>query len=121
MNGKMIDLRSDTVTLPKPEMLQAIMEAHLGDDIMGEDLTVQELERRAAELLGMEAGMLTVSGTMANQIAIMTLANRGEEVILGEDSHIYNLERAAMAALSQVQARPIPVKGGHFDPKLLMM
>ena len=119
MTKKILDLRSDTVTLPKPGMLEAIINASLGDDVMGEDETVIELERRVAELLGMEEAMLAISGTMANQVAIMTFANRGEEVIVGEDSHIYNLERAAIAAISQVQARPIQVKHGYFDPEVI--
>lgn len=114
-----IDLRSDTVTLPKSEMIEAISNAALGDDIMGEDLTVHELERKAADFLGMEDAMLVLSGTMANQIAIMGYCSRGEEVILGAESHIYNLECAAMAAVAQVQGRPIPVPNGYFDPAVV--
>ncbi|WP_339254339.1 GntG family PLP-dependent aldolase [Sporosarcina sp. FSL W8-0480] len=114
-----IDLRSDTVTLPKPQMIEAIANATLGDDIMGEDSTVNELERKAADLLGMEDAMLALSGTMANQIAIMGYSTRGQEIILGNESHIYNLEGAALSALSQVQARPIHVENGYFDPELI--
>lgn len=119
MNRTFIDLRSDTVTLPKPEMMAAIANAQLGDDILGEDPTVKELERKAAELLGMEDAMLVLSGTMANQVALMTYAHRGQEVILGKDSHIFNLEGAAMAAVAQVQARPIDVFGGYYDPEVI--
>ncbi|RNF39466.1 threonine aldolase family protein [Planococcus salinus] len=116
MRERNIDLRSDTVTLPKPEMIEAIAKASLGDDIMKEDATVNELEKKAAELLGMEDAILTISGTMANQAAIMSFVQRGQEVIVGDQSHIYNLEGAAMAAIAQVQARPVTVMEGYFDP-----
>ncbi|WP_019415800.1 GntG family PLP-dependent aldolase [Paenisporosarcina sp. TG20] len=112
-----IDLRSDTVTLPNPQMMEAIANASLGDDIMGEDATVNELQRRASELLGMEEALLVISGTMANQVAIMGLAQRGQEIIVGLDSHIFNLEGAAMAAVAQVQARPINVQNGYYNPE----
>lgn len=119
MIGDYIDLRSDTVTLPKIEMIEAIANATLGDDIMGEDVTVHELERISADLLGMEDAILVLSGTMANQIAMMGYSSRGEEVILGAESHIYNLEGAAMAAVAQVQGRPIHVPNGYFDPEVV--
>lgn len=119
MTLKEIDLRSDTVTLPKLEMIEAIANATLGDDIMGEDMTVNELERKAANLLGMEDAMLVLSGTMANQIAIMGFSTRGQEIILGSESHIYNLEGAAISALAQVQGRPIQVPNGYFNPELV--
>lgn len=112
---KQIDLRSDTVTLPKKEMLEAILNAPLGDDIMGEDPTVNELEKRTAKLLGMEDALLLTSGTMANQVAIMTFCHRGEEVIMGEDSHIFTLEGAATSAVAQVQIRPMAVSKGVYD------
>ncbi|WP_224076111.1 threonine aldolase family protein [Planococcus chinensis] len=114
-----LDLRSDTVTLPKAEMMDAIANASLGDDIMGEDATVNELQRKAADLLGMEDALLVTSGTMANQIAIMNFAQRGQEVIVGNESHILNLEGAALAAVAQVQARPMTVKNGYFDPEIV--
>ena len=111
---KILDLRSDTVTIPCEEMRQAMRDALVGDDIMREDPTVHELESLAAQILGYESAMLVVSGTMANQVAVMTFAQRGEEVIVGDKSHIYNLEVAALAALSQVQARPISVVDGEY-------
>jgi threonine aldolase len=111
-----LDLRSDTVSLPTDEMLRSIYSAKLGDDILGEDPTVKELEELGSNIFGKEAAMLTVSGTMSNQIAVMILTQRGQEVILGKESHMYNLENAALAALSQVQARPIPSETGYFDP-----
>ncbi|MGM0904137.1 MAG: threonine aldolase family protein [Bacillota bacterium] len=119
MSQGFIDLRSDTVTLPKKEMLESIAQASLGDDILGEDGTVQELERKAAHIFGMEDALLVLSGTMANQVALMTYAQRGQEIILGRDSHIYNLEGAAMAAVAQVQARPVEVRNGYFDPEVI--
>lgn len=115
MRNEVIDLRSDTVTLPTKEMMDAIALAKLGDDIQGDDPTVKELEQIAASILGMEDALLVLSGTMANQIAVMVLTNRGEEIIVGEDSHLFNLEVAGLAVLSQVQARPLAVKDGHYS------
>ena len=112
--SKILDLRSDTVTRPCKKMRQAMYDALVGDDIMREDPTVFELESLAAQMLGYEAAMLVVSGTMANQIAVMTFTQRGEEVIVGDKSHIYNLEVAALATLSQVQARPVEVVDGEY-------
>lgn len=119
MTKAYIDLRSDTVTLPKKEMIDAIVHARLGDDILGEDETVRELERKAADIFGMEDALLVMSGTMANQVAMMTFAQRGQEIILGKDSHIFNLEGAAMAAVAQVQPRPVEVHNGYFDPEVI--
>lgn len=115
----MIDLRSDTVTIPKQEMLNAILSAELGDDILAEDPTVNELEEKIANLLGMEDALLVASGTMANQIAIMTFCQRGEEIIMGEDSHIYLLEGAATSVVSQVQIKTVPVNNGIYDTETL--
>src|SRR5690625_3266300 len=111
----MIDLRSDTITLPKKEMLEAILEAPLGDDILGEDPTVNELERRTAEMFGMEDALLLTSGTMANQVAIMNYCNRGEEVIMSKHSHIFTLEGWATSAVAQVQIQPMEVQDGVYD------
>ena len=85
----LIDLRSDTVTLPTEQMLDAIRKAELGDDVYGEDPTVNRLEEMAAELTGKEAGLLVVSGTMANLVSLMSNAKRGELVILESESHMY--------------------------------
>lgn len=103
----MIDLRSDTVTKPTTAMLEAMMYAEVGDDILREDVSIQELEQLAAAITGKEAGLFTVSGTMSNQIAVMAFTQRGDEIIAGAESHIYNLEVAGLAALSQVQVKPI--------------
>lgn len=112
---KIIDLRSDTVTQPTKAMREAMYNATVGDDIMGEDPTVRELELLSANMLGKEDGLFVSSGTMANQLAVMTFTNRGEEVILGDTSHIFNLEVGGLAALSQVQTRSMPVPDGVYD------
>src|SRR5439155_1625251 len=84
---KIIDLRSDTVTLPSPEMRRAMANAELGDDVFGEDPTVNRLQAMAAQLLGKEAALLTTSGTQSNLTAMLTHCSRGEEVIVGDESH----------------------------------
>ncbi|EGO64202.1 threonine aldolase family protein [Acetonema longum] len=109
------DFRSDTVTQATPAMRRAMMEAEVGDDILGEDPTVKKLENMAASLFQKEAALLTVSGTMANQIAIMTATRPGEEILLGEESHMYNLEVGGIAALSGVQARALKSSCGKFE------
>ncbi|HPX67777.1 MAG TPA: GntG family PLP-dependent aldolase [Bacillota bacterium] len=114
-----IDLRSDTVTQPTQEMRDAIYNAIVGDDILGEDPTVKELEELAAKMFNKEEGLFVSSGTMANQLAVMTFTNRGEEVIVGDTSHIYNLEVGGLSALSQVQTRPIHVPDGIYDIDIL--
>ena len=111
------DFRSDTVTLPTPKMRQAMADAEVGDDILGEDPTVQRLESVSARLLGKEAGLFVLSGTMGNQVAIQTLTERGDEILVGADSHIFNLEVGGLAALSGVQTRILTSQGGRFDPR----
>ncbi len=93
----MIDLRSDTVTKPTSEMMEAMMKAKVGDDVFGEDPTVNELEAIAAELFGMEAGLFCPSGTMTNQIAIKVYTQPGDEVICDKLSHIYQYEGGGIA------------------------
>lgn len=112
-----IDLRSDTVTKPTPEMREAMAKAEVGDDVYGEDPTVNELEQLAAEIVGKEAALFVTSGTMGNQVAIMTHTMRGDEVILEAESHIYYYEVGAMAVLSGVQARPVRGHLGAMDPE----
>src|SRR6266508_1705856 len=94
-----IDLRSDTVTLPSPEMRQAMANAELGDDVFGEDPTVNRLQEMAAEMLGKEAGLLVTSGTQGNLTAMLTHCRRGEEVILGNLSHSFLFELGGASAL----------------------
>jgi threonine aldolase len=113
---KALDFRSDTVTQPTDEMRTAMATAVVGDDILGEDPTVQRLEAMSAEMFGKEAGLFVISGTMANQVSIMALTQLGDEIILGEDTHMYNLEVSGLAALSGVQPRPIPAEQGRFHP-----
>jgi threonine aldolase len=101
----MIDLRSDTVTKPSAGMRQAIASAEVGDDTLDGDPTMERLEARTAELLGVESALFFPSGTMANQAAIWTLTRPGTEMYVHEDSHIANSELAGAAALAGVQAR----------------
>jgi threonine aldolase len=109
------DFRSDTVTQPTDQMREAMMKAEVGDDILGEDPTVKRLEEMGAGLFGKEAALFVISGTMANQVAMMTLTQKGDEVLVGEESHIYNLEVGGLAAVSGVQARPLKSKAGRFS------
>ncbi len=107
-----IDLRSDTVTKPTEEMRKAMYSAEVGDDGYGEDPTVNLLEEKAAEILGKEAGLFVVSGTMGNQVALLTWTRSGDEVILESESHIYYYEAGGMAANSGVQPFLIDGKDG---------
>ena len=113
---KLLDFRSDTVTQPTEEMRAAMASAVVGDDILGEDPTVQRLESMCAAMFGKEAGLFVISGTMANQVSVMALTQLGDEIIVGEDTHIYNLEVGGLAALSGVQPRPIRAEQGRFSP-----
>ncbi|HEY3368051.1 MAG TPA: low-specificity L-threonine aldolase [Symbiobacteriaceae bacterium] len=113
---KIIDLRSDTVTVPTPEMRLAMFEAEVGDDVYGEDPTVNRLEVEAAALLGKEAALFVPTGTQGNQVAILSHTNRGEEVVMEADSHIFFYEVAGIAALSACQTRPVPGVRGVMDP-----
>jgi threonine aldolase len=105
---KTIDLRSDTVTHPTPAMREAMYRAEVGDDVYGEDPTVNRLERTAAEWLGKEAALFVVSGTMGNLAALLTHCGRGDEAILGDRSHTYRFEQGGMAALGGIAPWPIP-------------
>ena len=107
-----IDLRSDTVTKPSPEMRRAMFEAEVGDDVYGEDPTINRLERRAAEIFGREAALFVPSGTMGNQIAIKLHTTHGQEVICEERSHVFNYEMAMMAHFSGVVPRTIWAEDG---------
>ena len=107
-----IDLRSDTVTKPTPEMRQAMSEAPVGDDVYGEDPTVNRLQKMAADLLGFEEGLFVPSGTMGNQTAVNVHTEPGNEVILEEKCHIFNYEMATMASFSGVMPRTITTSDG---------
>jgi threonine aldolase len=113
---ELIDLRSDTVTKPGPEMRRAMAEAEVGDDVFGEDPTVHRLEEEAAAAVGMEASLFVPSGTMGNQIALHLHGRPGGEVICDAMSHIVNYEMGAMAALSGLLPRTLSSPGGLLDP-----
>lgn len=114
MGIKPVDLRSDTITRPTQAMRKAMAEAEVGDDVLGDDPTVKELERRTAELLGKEAALFVPSGTMANQVAIRCHTQPGDEILLDAYSHIYWYEGGAPAALSGVNCRVLPGLNGIF-------
>ncbi|MCP5120807.1 MAG: low specificity L-threonine aldolase, partial [bacterium] len=107
-----IDLRSDTVTRPTPAMRQAMAEAVVGDDVYGEDPTVNRLEQRAAEIFGKEAGLFVPTGTMGNNIAVKVHTTHGQEVICEARSHLLNFELAMMAWFAGCVARPVAVPDG---------
>ena len=107
-----IDLRSDTVTQPTPKMRRAMMDAHVGDDVYGQDPTVNRLQEMLAERTGFEAGLLMPSGTMSNQIAIAVHTKRGQEVIAPEGAHVYEYELGAMAVISGALPRLVPAPLG---------
>ncbi|HPW18768.1 MAG TPA: GntG family PLP-dependent aldolase [Candidatus Aminicenantes bacterium] len=111
------DFRSDTVTRPTEKMRRAMAEAAVGDDVLGDDPTVQELERRSAEAMGKEAALFCPSGTMANSIAVKMWTGALEEVIVEERSHIYNMESTHMTFISGVTPRPVRSARGAMDPK----
>src|SRR3990170_518931 len=111
-----VDFRSDTVTLPTEEMLEAIRHAKLGDDVYGEDPTVNELERLAAERMGKDSAVLVASGTMANLVSLMSNTRRGELVILESESHMYWYEVGGVSAVAGLLPWPVKSKLGAFDP-----
>jgi threonine aldolase len=104
---KIIDLRSDTVTVPTDEMRRAMYEAEVGDDVYGEDPTINLLEERSAALLGKEAGLFTPSGTMSNLIAVLTHTRAGDEIILGSEAHILWYEVGGASALGGANLRTV--------------
>jgi len=116
---KFIDLRSDTVTLPTKQMLDSISKAKLGDDVFGEDPTVNELQCLAAERFGAETSLLVPSGTMANLAAIMTHCRHGDEVILEQDAHVYYYEVGGLCAIAGTVPRWIKGDIGVFTAEQL--
>lgn len=112
-----IDLRSDTVTQPTKEMRRAMMAAPLGDDVFGDDPTVNKLEEVAASRLGKEASVFLPTGTMGNLVGIAVNARLGEEVIADADSHVFLYEGAGAAAIAGVQVRPVPTEAGIMTPE----
>ena len=112
-----VDLRSDTLTLPTPEMREAMARAEVGDDVWGEDPTVQRLEALAAARLGKEAGLFVASGTMGNLVSVVAHTQAGQEVVLDLDSHIYNYEVAGGTIVGHVQMRPVKTERGFLTPE----
>ncbi len=108
---KVIDLRSDTVTKPSTGMRQAMVEAEVGDDVYGDDPTVNKLESLTADLLGFEAALFTASGTQANLVGILSHCGRGDEYIVGQQAHTYKYEAGGAAVFGSIQPQPI-----EFEP-----
>lgn len=105
-----IDLRSDTVSWPTPAMREAMANAAVGDDVFGDDPTVNQLQAEAAAMLGKEAGLFVASGTMGNLTAVLAHCQRGDEMILGDKAHIFRYEAGGSAALAGVHAHTVPVQ-----------
>jgi len=113
-----IDLRSDTVTHPTPEMRSAMSEAEVGDDVFGEDPTVNKLEATAAQLFGKEAAVFVASGTMANLVSVLTHCQRGDEAIIGSEAHVFYNEAGGVSALGGVHVRIVRNDSrGMMDPE----
>jgi threonine aldolase len=104
---KVIDLRSDTVTRPTPAMLDAMQRAEVGDDVYGDDPTVNKLQRRAADMLGFEAALFFPTGTQSNLCALMAHCERGEEYLVGQNAHTYRMEGGGAAVLGGIQPQPL--------------
>ena len=102
---RIVDLRSDTLTKPTPAMRRAMAEAEVGDDVFGEDPTINRLEEMAAERLGKEAALFVASGTMGNLVSLLAHCNRGDEIILGDNSHTFYSEQGGSAALAGMHPR----------------
>ena len=103
-----IDLRSDTVTLPSPEMKNFMFEAPLGDDVYGEDPSINELEEKAKNIFGKDAALFVPSGTMANLISVLAHCERGHEIILGDKSHIFKYEAGGTSVLGGLHSHQLP-------------
>lgn len=108
--NNIIDLRSDTVTVPTLEMRDAMAQAEVGDDVLGEDPSINQLQDMAAALLGKEAGLFVTSGTMGNLIALLTHCARGDEIIIGDTSHIFVNEAGSSASVGGIHTRTIPTQ-----------
>ena len=119
MSARPVDLRSDTVTRPTPAMRRAIAEAEVGDDVLGDDPTVQRLERTIADRLGKEAALFFPSGVMANQTAVMVLSRPGTEVVIEADGHVLNYENGAAARWSGIQLRPVAAPQNRMSAELV--
>jgi threonine aldolase len=120
---KTIDLRSDTITLPTDEMIEAIVNAHkqhrFGDDVVGEDEVVNELQEKAANILGKESALLVTSGTQGNVISLLSQTSRGDEVVVEEMSHTFLFEAGSMSSLGGLFPKPVKGIRGYILPKTL--
>ncbi|MGK7396538.1 MAG: threonine aldolase family protein [Candidatus Cyclobacteriaceae bacterium M3_2C_046] len=116
----MIDLRSDTITRPTPAMLEAMMQAQVGDDVFEEDPTIRRLEQKLARMFGKEAALYCPSGTMTNQIAIRILTQPQDEVICDKRSHIYNYEGGGIAYNSLISAKLLDGDRGRINPEMVV-
>ena len=114
--ARIVDLRSDTVTKPTDEMRQAMRDAEVGDDARGDDPTVKRLEDLAAHMTGQEAGLFVASGTMGNLVCVLTHASRGDEMIVGRDSHMFRNESGAVSALGGIHVNTISDEEGYLAP-----
>lgn len=119
MDKKIIDLRSDTVTRPSPEMIKAMAEAEVGDDVYGEDPTVNRLQEMAAELFHRDSALFMPTGSMGNQVAVKIHTSPGREIITEARGHIFNYEMAAAAAISGCLIRPVEAPGGIMSWELI--
>ncbi|KXH74963.1 MAG: hypothetical protein AM326_09380 [Candidatus Thorarchaeota archaeon SMTZ-45] len=120
---KIIDLRSDTITQPTDEMIEAIVNAHkegrFGDDVIGEDEVVNELQEKASKILGKEAALLVTSGTQGNLISLFAQTKRGDEVVVEERSHTFMFEGGSMASIGGLYPKPVKGERGYILPKTL--
>ena len=114
-----VDLRSDTVTLPTAAMRKAMSDAELGDDVYGEDPTINRLQEKAAGLMGKEDALFFPTGSMANLAALLSLASPGSEVIVEASSHIYNYELASMAVVGGLLPRVVAGNNGKMPPDVI--
>jgi len=114
---KNLDFRSDTVTKPTPEMREAAYKARVGDDVYGDDPSVNELEATACEIFDKEAALFVTSGTMGNAVSLLAHTHRGDEIILEQRSHIYLNEVGGLAVMGQLMARPIYGEKGYMKPE----
>src|SRR5437762_14028184 len=112
MADAVIDLRSDTVTKPSPEMRRAMAEAEVGDDVFIEDPTIKKLQERAAEMFRREAALFVPSGSMGNLTCILAQTRQGQEVVCEESGHVYNYEMASMSAIAGVLPRLVTGEDG---------
>ena len=115
-HDRIIDLRSDTLTNPSPKMRRAMAEAEVGDDVYGEDPTVQRLESACARVLRKEAALFVTSGTQGNLVSVLAHCGRGDEIIVGDEAHLFYYESGGVSALGGVHVREVPNHGGILDP-----